>query len=273
MGNGMNKVLPGLYVGNFRDAKDLQQLADNKITHILAIHDRAKKIHANKEYLVIEASDNSEQELTQFFPECIDFIHKARLNDGNVLVHCLAGVSRSVTVTAAYIMTVTNMGWRDSLNCIRGVRNGANPNFGFQKQLQNYEHEGLQEARKNLQQKYPEIIYDDQKECHLNIEAFKKFVLYGSPTKEDGLYPLPYNAYKKNTSRQSQTEADDNHKTSSSGENLCSGVSDNASALPQQNNDNDISEKQTNRTKTVDFESLSDEIDDAYAHLHDKKVQ
>lgn len=54
---------------------------------------------------------------------------------------------------------------------------------------------------------------------------------------------------------------------------MCSGVSDNVSALPQQNNDNDISEKQTNRAKTVDFESLSDEIDDAYAHLHDKKVQ
>ena len=43
-------------------------------------------------------------------------------------------------------MTVTNMGWRDSLSCIRGVRNGANPNFGFQKQLQDYEHEGLQEV-------------------------------------------------------------------------------------------------------------------------------
>ncbi|OPL07282.1 dual 22 specificity protein phosphatase, partial [Mytilus galloprovincialis] len=45
MGNGMNKVLPGLFVGNFRDAKDRQQLADNNITHILAIHDQAKKLH------------------------------------------------------------------------------------------------------------------------------------------------------------------------------------------------------------------------------------
>lgn len=39
------QVLPGLFVGNFRDAKDVQQLTDNKITHILAIHDNAKKIH------------------------------------------------------------------------------------------------------------------------------------------------------------------------------------------------------------------------------------
>ena len=41
-------------------------------------------------------------------------------------------------------MTVTELGWRDALNSIRGVRNGANPNFGFQKQLQKYQNEGLQ---------------------------------------------------------------------------------------------------------------------------------
>lgn len=50
----------------------------------------------------------------------------------------LAGVSRSVTVTAAYMMTVTNYGWRDCLNAIRGARSYANPNFGFQRQLQNF---------------------------------------------------------------------------------------------------------------------------------------
>lgn len=59
----------------------------------------------------------------------------------------LAGVSRSVTVTAAYIMTVTNLGWRDALNSIRGARSVANPNFGFQKQLQNYENEQLEEVK------------------------------------------------------------------------------------------------------------------------------
>lgn len=247
MGNGMNKVLPGLYVGNFRDARDTQQLADNKITHILAIHDHAKKLYEDKEYLCIEASDNAQQDLTQYFPECIDFIHKARLNNGGVLVHCLAGVSRSVTVTAAYIMTATNLGWRDALNCIRGVRNGANPNFGFQKQLQNYENEGLQEARENLKQKYNSLD-DDQKECNLNLEAYKKFVLYGSPTKEDGLYPLPYNAYKVDNTKKDNSEED-------------------LPSVPNQDNvlssnEKGMDEAQTNRSKAVDFESISNDIDD-----------
>ena len=58
----------------------------------------------------------------------------------------LAGVSRSVTVTAAYLMTVTTLGWREALNAIRGARNVANPNFGFQRQLQTYESEHLEEV-------------------------------------------------------------------------------------------------------------------------------
>ena len=58
----------------------------------------------------------------------------------------LAGVSRSVTVTAAYLMTVTTLGWREALNAIRGARNVANPNFGFQRQLQTYESEKLKKV-------------------------------------------------------------------------------------------------------------------------------
>ena len=73
----------------------------------------------------------------------------------NLHVHfSLAGVSRSVTITAAYIMTVTEFGWRDTIQAIRGARNCANPNFGFQRQLQEYENDGLEEVSLN-----PAIIY------------------------------------------------------------------------------------------------------------------
>lgn len=41
---GITQVLPGLYLGNFRDAKDTVQLAENKITHILSIHDNSRPI-------------------------------------------------------------------------------------------------------------------------------------------------------------------------------------------------------------------------------------
>lgn len=44
-----SQVLPGLYVGNYRDSKDPAQLAKHNITHILAIHDTARRLHSVSE--------------------------------------------------------------------------------------------------------------------------------------------------------------------------------------------------------------------------------
>lgn len=41
----------------------------------------------DKHYLCVMASDSPDQNLTQYFPVCNDFIHAARLRDGNVLIH------------------------------------------------------------------------------------------------------------------------------------------------------------------------------------------
>ncbi|KAK3697456.1 hypothetical protein RRG08_031219 [Elysia crispata] len=201
MGNGMNKILPGLYIGNFRDAKDLEQLKTNNITHIVSIHDNAKKILDNKEYLCIQASDSPDQDLSIFFPQVINFIHRARLDGGGVLVHCLAGVSRSVTITAAYIMTVTNLGWRDALNSIRGARSVANPNFGFQKQLQNYDSEHIEEERKKFKATFPNPSpFNDEDECRQNLHSYQHYLLTGKDrAKSDDLYPLPHRAYQGST--------------------------------------------------------------------------
>ncbi|XP_078606836.1 uncharacterized protein LOC144879348 isoform X1 [Branchiostoma floridae x Branchiostoma japonicum] len=165
MGNGMNKVLPGLYIGNFRDSKDREQLTTHGITHILAIHDNAKKLHEDMNYLCIPASDSPHQNLTQHFRKSIKFIHESRLGGGACLIHCLAGVSRSVTVAAAYVMTVTNLGWRDTLKAIRQARAVANPNFGFQRQLQEFDAMRLSELRKWLRQKYPHSPFSEDEEA------------------------------------------------------------------------------------------------------------
>ncbi|XP_058796394.1 dual specificity protein phosphatase 15-like isoform X2 [Phymastichus coffea] len=146
MGNGMNKVLPGLYVGNYRDSKDAAQLERFEITHILAIHDAARRLHSDKHYLCILAADSPDQNLSQYFPICNDFIHSARLRGGNVLIHCLAGMSRSVTLAVAYIMSTTDLSWKDALKVVRVGRAVANPNVGFQQQLEDFESTRLQDV-------------------------------------------------------------------------------------------------------------------------------
>lgn len=58
----------------------------------------------------------------------------------------LAGMSRSVTVAVAYIMSVTNLPWKEALKVVKAGRNVANPNMGFQRQLQEFESHKLLEA-------------------------------------------------------------------------------------------------------------------------------
>ncbi|XP_013190843.2 dual specificity protein phosphatase 22 [Amyelois transitella] len=175
MGNGMNKVLQGLYVGNYRDSKDPVQLDKYKITHILSIHDAARRLHSDKHYLCIMASDSPDQNLTQYFSLCNDFIHAARLRDGNVLIHCLAGMSRSVTVAVAYIMSVTPLTWREALKVVRAGRAVANPNFGFQRQLQDFEAYKLVEERRRLKERYPSLALADRdlSECKVMLDSYQ----------------------------------------------------------------------------------------------------
>ena len=64
----------------------------------------------------------------------------------------LAGISRSVTIAAAYIICVTpGLSVSEALQAIRSSRTIANPNFGFQKQLFDFEvNGGVQKVSKKL---------------------------------------------------------------------------------------------------------------------------
>lgn len=124
---------------------------------------------------MIMASDSPDQNLTQYFPICNDFIHSARLQEKNVLIHCLAGMSRSVTVCVAYIMTATNLSWQEALKVVRSGRNIANPNHGFQSQLQDFELYRLDEERQRLKERYPSraILESDREECYIALNNYE----------------------------------------------------------------------------------------------------
>ncbi|XP_054164720.1 dual specificity protein phosphatase 22-B-like [Oppia nitens] len=165
MGNGMNKILTGLYIGSVRDSKDMEQLKTNCITHIISIHDNARKGGLQDiEYLCILASDSPNQNLSQFFPQCNDFIHCARLSGGSVFIHCLAGVSRSVTIAVAYLMSVTSLNCKEALEALRGARSISAPNYGFQRQLEEFELRRLKAERKRLNTKFSQKLFQIQDE-------------------------------------------------------------------------------------------------------------
>ncbi|XP_031702405.1 dual specificity protein phosphatase 22-A [Anarrhichthys ocellatus] len=164
MGNGMNKVVDGLYLGNIRDAENRESLSKNGITHILSVYNNAKPVFEDMTYLCIHAADASSQNLLQHFKECISFIHECRLNGGCCLVHCLAGVSRSTTMVVAYLMTVTHYSWDECLSAVKAVRSFVGPNYGFQQQLQEYQTAQLSEYRTWLRSSFRPSPFNDQEQ-------------------------------------------------------------------------------------------------------------
>lgn len=74
----------------------------------------------------------------------IIFSDEARLQDAAVLVHCLAGVSRSVTVTLAYLMHARSLCLEEAFSLVRLRKPDISPNFHFLRQLLSFERQLLE---------------------------------------------------------------------------------------------------------------------------------
>lgn len=59
--------------------------------------------------------------------------------DGVVLLHCNAGVSRSASIAIAYLMANEKIPFDDAFNRVKSVRPSVQPNAGFLVQLKEYQ--------------------------------------------------------------------------------------------------------------------------------------
>ncbi|KAI4888691.1 hypothetical protein NFI96_026251, partial [Prochilodus magdalenae] len=65
--------------------------------------------------------------------------NEARSQQCGVLVHCLAGISRSVTVTVAYLMQKLSLPLNDAYDLVKRKKSDISPNFNFMGQLLDFE--------------------------------------------------------------------------------------------------------------------------------------
>lgn len=66
------------------------------------------------------------------------FINTAIKSKQNVLIHCMAGISRSVSLTTYFIMKKYCLNFDDAYQFIKNKRQIANPNHSFKLQLKVY---------------------------------------------------------------------------------------------------------------------------------------
>ncbi|KAL5283116.1 DUSP6 family protein [Megaselia abdita] len=166
------EIISGLYLGNASHSRDEKALQKFKIKYILNVTPDLPNLFedvADMHYLKIPIIDHFSQNLAEYFPRCITFIDEARNNGSAVLVHCLAGVSRSVTVTLAYLMQTESLSLNEAFSLVRSRKPDVSPNFDFMQQLNTFE----QEIRVSSKIDYPN--QQSSSEQQFMTESSKKY--------------------------------------------------------------------------------------------------
>jgi len=135
-----DEIIPGVFLGSINSSYDLDVLKSKGITHIVSVILGYVPAYPDDfKYLIINALDNENNNISDVFQSCNNFINHALFEDnGKVLIHCMAGRSRSATILSAYIIDTYGMDVDNVLSLLRSKRKIVEPNSSFVKQLNSY---------------------------------------------------------------------------------------------------------------------------------------
>ncbi|XP_010216036.1 PREDICTED: dual specificity protein phosphatase 8 isoform X1 [Tinamus guttatus] len=138
---GPTRILPHLYLGSQKDVLNKDLMTQNGISYVLNASNSCPKpdFISDSHFMRIPVNDNYCEKLLPWLDKSIEFIDKAKVSSCQVIVHCLAGISRSATIAIAYIMKTMGMSSDDAYRFVKDRRPSISPNFNFLGQLLEYE--------------------------------------------------------------------------------------------------------------------------------------
>ncbi|KAM6956418.1 dual specificity protein phosphatase 19-like [Aplochiton taeniatus] len=132
-------IRPFMLLSSQDVAHDLDTLRRYKVSHVLNVSYGVDNVFPDQfNYKTVSLLDLPETDITTHLPACFQFIDQAREQQGMVLLHCNAGVSRSASVAIGYLMAREGLLFDDAYEQVKLARSSICPNPGFYRQLQNY---------------------------------------------------------------------------------------------------------------------------------------
>ncbi|QBZ81152.1 Protein tyrosine phosphatase domain containing protein [Pandoravirus celtis] len=137
-----DRISAGLHLGDLRAMTALAQAEAEEqagwcVVTVLAERDLAGLTlprHVDH-HLIIRADDDLAVDLTPEFARAHAVIASALARGKSVLVHCMAGISRSATIVAAYLILDRGIDAAAALAVLRQHRRCIGPNAAFRQQL------------------------------------------------------------------------------------------------------------------------------------------
>ena len=160
LGNKRDHIWHGVFISNWNSATDEKLLKSHNIKAVLCINNVAKQSHELKTYAQlgihhyqIGADDAEHVDLRKWFGKTNSIIEYYVARELPIVVHCTAGISRSVTVVLAYFLYLIHCRGNhrpgrpvvhDLYKWLRSKRDQALPNPGFYSQLVKFEQECIE---------------------------------------------------------------------------------------------------------------------------------
>ncbi|CAD8071007.1 unnamed protein product [Paramecium primaurelia] len=233
MYQSMNQILEEsgniLWLGDCTAAYDRSLLDGKGIKTVLTVasglnvsYSEGGMVHKVYHILDIESSN-----IARLFPETSQQITEG-LKRGGVLVHCAAGVSRSASVVIAFIMKTKGWLFQEAFEFVRKRRSVVFPNYGFQRQLRNYEKDlkqskiqvNLDTPIKQTQKFQQEVQKEKVEQLEQKVKTMCNKTNFLTPQKQHQKLRQPFQSAKVNYAKQYQVIQNSTRASSSVKSNL-----------------------------------------------------
>lgn len=130
---------PRLWIGTMADVKNHSWMMANQISHLVNLSEYDCPKNTVSLCYALPIPDYETSNIYQHFNRVNTWIDRALSRGGNVLIYCISGQSRSVTIATAFLMWKFSLSYKTAFAYIHQRRSVASPNAGFQHQLDMYE--------------------------------------------------------------------------------------------------------------------------------------
>ncbi|KIJ62136.1 hypothetical protein HYDPIDRAFT_30689 [Hydnomerulius pinastri MD-312] len=145
----MDEIVEGLWIGDLPSALDVEGLRAKNIYSVVTAMRGKVSIHATFNKYQINIDDSEDEDILVHLLPSISFIQSELDKGRGVLVHCQAGISRSSTIVAAYLMHSQKLDVNTAIEKIREKRPQIEPNDGFLQQLEVFHQASYKISRKD----------------------------------------------------------------------------------------------------------------------------
>lgn len=163
----MIQIIDGLYLGNRVTAKDVTLLMTHNIKGVVNVTQYCCNYFPNMcNYLNIRVINDLDVNIKSHFSRTCDFIHERVINGNPVLVHCMQGRGRSVTIILAYLI-YRGYSLADAYHLVKEKRSEMFPNMTFFENLMEWERTLTKQNTNTMTQN--DLLFEIMCEIHPNI--------------------------------------------------------------------------------------------------------